>query len=406
MHSLALLTAALLVLPCASTAQAPPKASGTVSVRSIAELRVAVKAAQPGTRIEIAPGDYAGGLYFGELRGEAGRPIVLAGADPANPPRFTGGRNGLHLVNPFHVQLHDLHFTGATANGVSIDNGARYVATPRGIVLRRLRITDVGPRGNHDAIKLSGLTGFRVEDCTLERWGTGGGSGVDMVGCHQGLLRGNTLRHSADPQATGGSGIQAKGGCRDIVIRGNRFEHAGERAVNLGGSTGLPYFRPPLDQWPGTERYEAAELLVEGNTFLGSRAPICFVGVDGATVRFNTIVDPDRWALRILQETKEPGFIPARRGKFTDNIIVFRSDAWVTGGANIGDGTAPETFEFARNVWFCRDRPDRSKPTLPTPERDGLHGTDPQLREDLHLAPTSPVRDRGADAAAAGEQRS
>ena len=372
-------------------AQTPSKTAGTVLVRSVAELQAAVKAAQPGARIEIAPGDYAGGLLFTDLRGGAEKPIVFAGADPAKPPRFTGGANGLHLVNPFHVELHDLHFTGATGNGVSIDDGARYNATPRGIVLRRLRIGDVGPRGNHDAIKLSGLTGFRVEDCTLENWGAGSGSGIDMVGCHQGIVRGNTLRHSADPQATGGSGIQAKGGSRGIAIRGNRFEHAGQRAVNLGGSTGLPYFRPPLEQWPGAERCEAAALLVEGNTFTGSLAPVGFTGIDGATVRFNTIVDPARWALRILQETKEPGFVPSRRGKFTDNIIVFRSDAWAGGGVNIGGGTAPETFEFARNVWFCRDHPDRSKPTLPAPEQDGLYGTDPQLRDDLRPAPNSPA---------------
>ena len=366
-------------------------------VRTVAELQAAVKAAQPGTRIEVAPGEYAGGLFFTDLRGEAEKPIVLAGADPANPPRFTGGGNGIHLVNPFHVELHDLEFRGATGNGVSIDDGGKYVATPRGIILRRLRVSEVGPRGNHDAIKLSGLAGFRVEDCTLENWGTGSGSGIDMVGCHSGVLRGNTLRHSADQQTTGGSGIQAKGGSRDIAIRGNRFEHAGQRAVNLGGSTGVPYFRPPLDQWPGTERYEAAELLVEGNTFIGSGAPICFVGVDGATVCFNTIVDPARWAIRILQETQQPGFVPSRRGKFTDNLIVFRSDSWASGGVNIGGGTAPETFEFARNFWFCRDRPDRSKPTLPTAERDGIYGTDPQLGSDFRPAPGSPARGRGAE---------
>ena len=107
-------------------------------------------------------------------------------------------------------------------------------------------------------------------------------------------------------------------------------------------------------------------------------------------MRFNTIYDPGRWALRILQETKEPGFVPSRRGVFTDNIIVFRSDAWASGGVNIGPGTAPETFEFARNVWFCRDAPQRSKPTLPTPERDGTYGSDPQLATTSASRPPAP----------------
>jgi hypothetical protein len=77
--------------------------------------------------------------------------------------------------------------------------------------------------------------------------------------------------------------------------------------VNIGGSTGIPYFRPPLDQWPaGVPKSEARNIVVEGNTFIGSLSPICFVGVDGATVRFNTIYKPGKWAFRILQETTAP----------------------------------------------------------------------------------------------------
>lgn len=393
------LAALLAALPLATAIAEERGTPRTVSVRTDRELRTALEAASPGTRIEIAPGEYPGGLYFTGLRGEPGRPIVLAGADPAKPPRFVGGANALHLVNPFHVELHDLHFTGCTDNGLNIDDGGKYVTTPRGIVLRRLRISDIGPRGNHDGAKLSGLTGFRVEACVFERWGIGSGGGIDMVGCHDGDIVRSTFRHSADPEATGATGIQAKGGCRDLRIRRNRFEHAGGRGINLGGSTGLQFFRPPLEQWPGAERSEAAAILVEGNTFIGCGAPVAFVGVDGATVRFNTIVDPGRWALRILQETKAPGFVPARRGKFTDNIIVFRSDSWASGGVNIGPATAPETFEFARNAWFCRDRPERSKPTLPSPERDGLYGIDPQLDDDLRVAPHSQTHARGAGGA-------
>ena len=154
MRGTAIFTTTIFAASCSALSQTPTKL-----VRNTAELQAAVKAAQPGTRIEIAPGDYAGGLVFTDLRGDVGKPIVLAGADPAKPPRFTGGANGLHLANPFHVELHNLYFTGATANGVSIDDGGRYVGTPRGIVLRRLHIADVGPRGNHDAIKLSGPLG-------------------------------------------------------------------------------------------------------------------------------------------------------------------------------------------------------------------------------------------------------
>src|SRR5262249_46563497 len=98
-----------------------------------------------------------------------------------------------------------------------------------------------------------------------------------------------------------------------------------------------------------------------------------------------------------------PGFVPSRNGRFEENIVVFRSDQWFEGGVNIGPGTAPKTFKFARNVWYCDDRPERSKPTLPTPEEDALIGENPQFRDpargDFTLLPNSPATGRGAGAA-------
>ena len=131
-------------------------------------------------------------------------------------------------------------------------------------------------------------------------------------------------------------------------------------------------------------------------------APVAFVGVDGAVVRYNTIYRPARWALRILQETTLEGFVPSRGGVFTDNIVAFRSDEWVQGGVNIGPGTAPKTFTFARNFWCCIDDPTASRPALPTEETDGVYGTDPLFQDaeagDLRLQSGSPALRAGAEA--------
>ncbi len=366
-------------------AQQPPQ----ITVHNSAELREALRAAQPGLQILLAPGDYTGGIFVANIHGQEGQPIVVQAANPEQPPRLLGGTEALHLSDVSYLELRQLVISGQTGNGLNIDDGGTFDTPSHHIVLDKLVVTDVGPSGNCDGIKLSGVDDFVVRNCLLERWGDGG-SGIDMVGCHRGHIEGCIFRAR---EGGGNNAVQNKGGTTDIIIRRNRFEHAGLRAINIGGSTGLQFFRPR------PEGYEAKNIVVEGNIFVGSQAPIAFVGVDGAVVRFNTMYLPGRWALRILQETVRPDFVPCRHGVFTDNIIVFRSDQWAEGGCNIGPHTAPETFRFARNVWHCVDRPERSRPSLPSPEEEGLYGVDPQFENaeqgDFRLKPGSPATGRG-----------
>ena len=199
-----------------------------------------------------------------------------------------------------------------------------------------------------------------------------------MVGCHRGVIRGSVFRHTLPPAA---NGVQCKGGSSGIAILNNLFDDTGARGVNIGGSTGVAFFRRPLNG--DGPHAEARDIRVEGNRFTGATAPIAFVGVDGAVVRFNTFEQPGRWVLRILQENRAAGFVACRNGSFTDNVVVFESSRWSEGGVNVGPGTMPETFTFARNWWYCSDRPQRSQPRLPVPEADGVHGRDPAGAKDI-----------------------
>jgi hypothetical protein len=306
------------------------------------------------------------------LRGAVDKPIIIAAEDPKTPPVFSDKAVGIHLSRPAYVELRGLSFTKLSGNGLNIDNGGGTDESAHHIVLHGLRVSDIGGQRNEDGIKLSGISDFRVEDCVVERWGAGGGSGIDMVGCHRGVITGSTFRHTDPP---GANAVQCKGGSSDITIRQNTFENPGGRGVNIGGSTGLPYFRPALKEGGGNA--EARNIRVEGNRFIGGWSPVNFVGVDGAVVRFNTIERPVRWAIRILQENQGEGFVPCRNGEFTDNVVIFDSAKWSEGGVNIGGKTAPDTFKFARNWWYCVDRPGRSQPRLPTAEQDGSYGMEP-----------------------------
>jgi Right handed beta helix region len=343
-----------------------------------------ILAAKPGERVVIAPGEYEG-FHLSGVRGLRGRPIVVV----AKGAVFRGG---IQLTDVAYLEIGGLVIEGAPGNGLNIDDGGTFDTPSHHVVLRDVTVRDCGGKGNHDGIKLSGVEDFTLERCTVERWGRGG-SAVDMVGCRRGVLDGCTFRDREEDTAS--NGVQAKGGSSDIVVRRCRFEHAGTRAVNIGGSTGLPYFRPK------PAGFEAKDVTVEGCTFLGSQAPIAFVGVDGATVRFNTFHRPRKWFLRILQETREEGFVPCRGGRFTDNLVAYRSDEVAT-PVNVGPGTAPETFEFARNYWYCIDDPARGPPRLPVAEKDPAGGKDPLFHDagtgDLSLPGRSPARAHGATA--------
>jgi hypothetical protein len=107
---------------------------------------------------------------------------------------------------------------------------------------------------------------------------------------------------------------------------------------------------------------------------------IAFVGVDSAIVQHNTIYHPERWALRILQENRTPDFLPSRNGTFSNNVVVFNSQQMVD-AVNVGDATAPETFRFENNVWYCEDRPEQTqrRVRLPVKEVDGIYDTKPEF---------------------------
>lgn len=354
-----MLTAALFLL----TAQ-----GRTITVSNSDVLARAAAEAKPGTIIKLQPGNYQAGLHLQNIHGEPGRPIRIEGTSKQNPPVFSDGGTGIQLSRISYVELRNIEIRDVRFNGLNIDDGGEVDKPSHHVTLENIRVYRL-PEGNHDGIKLSGLDDFQVKDCVISQWG---GSGIDMVGCHKGLIVGCRFSDG------GHSGIQAKGGTSEITIRKCRFENSGMRSMNLGGSTGLEFFRPSLTKM-SKPYYEAKNLVVEGCQFRGSESPIAFVGVDGAIVRFCTFLEPTKWIARILQETREPGFVACRNGEFSDNLVVFRTSNWSAGGFNVGDGTSPDTFRYERNHWFCSDAPDRSQPAIASKEKDAVYGVDPEI---------------------------
>ncbi len=334
-----------------------------VRVSTQSELENALKELAPGITLQIAPGRYRGGIYLKQLRGKPEAPVIIEASDSNRPPEFIGQATGIHLSSCSHLELRHLIIREASGNGINIDDGGDPQNPPSGIVLVGLTIQDVGPEGNRDGIKLSGIDRFEIRDCKVERWGESG-SAIDMVGCHDGLIKGCKFRYRSSIPA---NGVQTKGGTSDVRISNCQFEDAGSRALNIGGSTGRDYFRPPH------ANFEAKRIEVNDCVIIGSDAAVAFVGVDQATFKHNTLYLPNRWIFRILQESAGPEMVPCRHVTVANNLIVFRA-AQIRSHLNLGAGTAPETFRFEGNLWYCEDQPQRSKPRgLPVQEENGIY---------------------------------
>jgi polygalacturonase len=156
-----------------------------VTVNSTNALRLAISRAKPGTTILIAPGNFSGGLHFRDVSGNAKARITIKGADPNDPPVFKGGSQAMHFADCNYVTLADFTVDGCTTNGLNCDDGGSIPTSMHHLIVENVTIQHIGPRGNHDGLKMSGVDQFIIRNCRFIGWG---GSGIDMVGCHKGVV--------------------------------------------------------------------------------------------------------------------------------------------------------------------------------------------------------------------------
>ncbi|MBE0643430.1 MAG: right-handed parallel beta-helix repeat-containing protein [Bacteroidetes bacterium] len=373
-----------LLLSCAANARVLPIGSGGYS-----GLEAAAADARPGDTILFLAGTHQGGAYVENLQGRADAWITITGEAGA---LISGGGNAFQLTDPAWLRITRLAFDAQTGNGVNIDDGGSYATPAHHLLIEECEWLGIDATGNNDMLKLSGVDSFTVRGCRFIN-GAAGGSMIDMVGCHAGMFEANRFENA------GSNCIQAKGGTRFIRIERNAFYNGGQRAINIGGSTGLPYFRP-LDA-----SFEASDILVAANIFTGSEAPIAYVGAVNCAVVQNTIYLPEKWAVRILQESTDARFQSCGNNTFLNNLVVIDNRA-AGPTFNIGSNTAPETFQFRNNLWFNTESAAWGGPNTPTTDIESVIGRDPRLRApalvdgDFSLLAGSPAIGSGTPMAA------
>ena len=364
-----------------------PLSANTLHVgagQTYASLTQAIAVTVPGDTIMIHEGSYSGDLSIVNLQGTAANRIYIISA-PRATVIFNGGVSSWHMTDAAYVQIKGFTFQQQTGNGFNVDDGGTFNTPSHHIVFDSCTFGDIKATGNNDLLKMSGVDFFEIKNCIFLN-GAAGGSGIDMVGCHEGLITGNRFENQ------GSNSVQAKGGSKSIRIEANFFRNGGQRTLNLGGSTNLKLFRPI------NANYEASQLRVYSNIFVGSDAPIAYVGCVQTEVINNTFYLPQKWVIRILQETVDTSrFYPCGNNSFKNNIIY--RDSLVSIDCNIGPYTNPQSFSFSNNLWYHAQNPAWAGPDLPAKDVNSIIGKDPLFNDaasdDFTLRKGSPAVGKG-----------
>jgi len=199
-----------------------------------------------------------------------------------------------------------------------------------------------------------------------------------MVGCHHGVIAGNTF---ADMP---GSAVQTKGGSSDVLIHGNRFLRVGQRAIISAGTRARPISGARLDARSGADPRDRQR----------HRGHRRHAGGVQRLSRLRVRQQHDRRSRR-LRGTDRRGERDSRtrRARLVrqqpDRVRARR----LRGFVDVRDGARSATFTFGWNLWHARDdagfRGPRYGGGLP-PEQNPIVGRDPGLDARRRPGPAAP----------------
>jgi len=357
---------------------------------------------KPGEAIRILPGTYtthATGKFmdFSDLHGTADKPIWIGGIPGEAMPILKGSKEAVNCLTSSYLVFHDITVEGATENGFNVSDGGKLLDynAAHHFVFRSLRVFNTGSGGNDDSFKFSGINNFWFFDNEASNKavlnttaGDYSSSGIDHVGCQEAYIAGNYFHDLR------GNAFQFKGGGYDADITQNLMVNCGERAVIIGGYAGLDGYRMHPDVRAAFEAggpaYEATEIRVYSNIFIGTNAPVAFVTAKDCYFVNNTIINPERYFMRILHEDPIPEDKTERYvdgnnsyNTISNNIFYYGSLSENINHNGPSDAAfhrlEPETFTVENNLYFSTTNRAMDASFNFVPQVNAIIGQDPMF---------------------------
>lgn len=353
-------------------------------VRPTESLQDLEKHIKPGDVLILMPGRHRA-ANFSNLRGTAEKPIVIRAVDPKDPPIIEAGRYGLQFHRSQYVVLEDMVVTGATINGVLVDDAPRSTDGKRhdaNLTFRRVTVLKTGPEGQRDAFCFSGVSGVHLDSCRVEGWG---GSAVSMAACADvDIVQSSFIGMEHFTQLTG---IWLRSGCESVTITRCKFERAGQIAVLVGPTTDPADFHPSLTgNVPTGSIYEARGLAVDRCLFLYCGQTFSLAHANDWEADHNTIVRPHGLVLGLELREMDLTFARGGKGSFAFNLIVWQSGD-ISRLSVADDTVGMRNIAIGRNLWWCNEPPDQREKLGQLPgraQREQIMHIDPKLDDDHH----------------------
>jgi len=343
------------------------------------QLRNTLNAARPGDRIYVAPGNYNQLLWVQNVHGVPGNLIEVVALDPTDRPVFEEGSSAVFtFYNCSYISVDGMIVQGA---GTATQDGNNIMFTfSDHMVLRNSVSRDIVHTGNSDGTKFNSSDNVLMYNCTISEWGEAG-SAMDGMISNSDLFMRNTITFPSLATGASANGIMPKGAAYHHGMYKNLFLDGSSRAVCFGGSGGAT----------GPEIRDSVAM---GNVIVGGEAAVAFCSATTCEFAYNTVVDPEKWVMRVQKE----GAYETDNCIFRRNLVRYGPLLPYGGVQGTGGTVHPETFTYEANYWYRSDNPAASIPSLPGGEIDPAGGVNPQLDADYRPL-YGPAKTYGAHAA-------